>query len=246
MGWHDDDAFWHDMQDVMFDARRWSGATSMIDELQALLGIDGGRVLDMPCGPGRHSLELARRGFEVTGLDRTERYLDEARRRAAAEGLDATFVQGDMREGTGQDFDVVLNLFSSFGYFDDPADDRRHLETCLRVLRPGGRLVIDTMSLEVLARVFEPSTVIEREDDLLIERRRILNAWRTVESTWTVLGSDGSRRDATFRVRLYSGRELAGLAMRSGFDQVEVYGHLDGRPFDHAAARLVLVAHKKA
>ncbi|MCP4808642.1 MAG: class I SAM-dependent methyltransferase [Proteobacteria bacterium] len=244
MSWHDSDAFWHDMQGVMFDARRWAAAQDEIDALLALLRIDGGRALDMPCGVGRHSIALARRGFEVTGLDRTARYLEVARSRA--EDQDVTFVQGDMREGTGGGFDLAVNLYSSFGYFDDPADDRRTLEAFHGSLAPGGRLVLDTMSVEVLAMVFEKNSVIEREHDLLIERRRILKNWRYVESTWTVLGHDGSRTDGTFRVRLYGARELAGLLMRAGFGAVEAYGGLDGRPYDDSAKRLVLVAHKDA
>lgn len=246
MSWHDNDAFWHDMQDVLFDDRRLQAARAEVEALLALVDVTSGRVLDMPCGVGRHSLELARRGFQVTGLDRTERYLATARERAWGQGLEVSFVEGDMREGMPGPFDLVLNLYSSFGYFDDPADDHRVVRAVHAALRPGGRFVLDTMSLEVLARTFEPSTVIERGDELLIERRRILDNWGRVESSWTVLRSDGTRTDGMFSVRLYSARELAGLLMRGGFERVQAFGGLDGRPYDQGAARLVLVAERDA
>ena len=85
-------------------------------------------MLDLACGPGRHAVALARRGFRVTGVDRTRSYLDAARRRAAEQHLELEFIQEDMRqfERPGY-FDVVLSLFSSFGYFDEPQEDRRVL-----------------------------------------------------------------------------------------------------------------------
>src|SRR5206468_5375646 len=113
-------------------------------------------VLDLCCGPGRHSLEFARHGFQVTGVDRTARYLDAARAAATGEGLTVEFVQGDMPHfQRPAAFDVALNLFTSFGYFEDEAEDLcvlRHLHTSLK---PGGQVLLEMAGKEPLARDFQ-------------------------------------------------------------------------------------------
>jgi SAM-dependent methyltransferase len=245
MAWHDTDPFWLTMGRVMFHSRRWAGTSAEVDHLVQLLQLPAGAaILDLPCGPGRHSLELARRGFDVTGVDRTRAYLDQAQAASTAEGLSVRWAQGDMRTWRQPDrFHAALNLWSSFGYFEDPADDRRHLESVLASLAPGGTLVLDTMSLEILARDFSESSVLELDGSLLIERRRIIGPWTAIESTWTLLQGD-TREERTMRVRLYSARHLAGLLHQVGFTDIEILGGLDGVPFDHKAKRLVLLARK--
>ncbi len=125
--WYDDDSFWETFQGYMFDSRRLELTGAEVDRMIALLGLQSGAaVLDLCCGIGRHSMEFARRGFKVTGVDRTVPYLDQARASAAKENLEIEFVQSDMREfSRPAAFDGAINFFTAFGYFDDPADDAR-------------------------------------------------------------------------------------------------------------------------
>ena len=118
--WHEQDEFWDHVCPVLFGTQRLADAPADVDNLIALLGLEPGMaVLDLCCGVGRHSLELARRGFQVTAVDRTERYLERASQQAAADGLEVEFVCEDMREFCHPGaFDVVLNLFTSFGIFE--------------------------------------------------------------------------------------------------------------------------------
>jgi len=138
--WHEDDSFWEDFHDALFSPRHWEQAPQEIDAVLALSGTGpGASVLDLCCGPGRHSVELARRGFRVTGVDRTGRYLDEARAKAAEMGLEIEFVQSDMREFTRPSaFDLVISLYTSFGYFEDQDEDRKVLRNIHESLRPEG------------------------------------------------------------------------------------------------------------
>jgi 2-polyprenyl-3-methyl-5-hydroxy-6-metoxy-1,4-benzoquinol methylase len=97
--WYEQEEFWEAMAPKIFSALHWDVAPLEIEKITALLEIKpGSRVLDLCCGPGRHSLELARLGFRVTGVDRTSRYLDEAREKAKEQGLYIDFLQEDMRE----------------------------------------------------------------------------------------------------------------------------------------------------
>ena len=106
-------------------------------------------------------MELARRGFNVTGVDRAAQYLGQARQQALEEGLVIEFVQQDMREFRRPgSFDIPLNLNTSFGYFEDPADDLQVLPNIHASLQPGGSLVAKTIVKEVLARIFQ-----EREEN---------------------------------------------------------------------------------
>src|SRR3984893_10207108 len=110
--------------------------------LRALRPAPGARILDVPCGYARHAVGLARRGFRVVGVDLSRAMLAEARRRFV-ERPRLTFVRGDMRRiAFRAEFDAVVNLYTSFGYFT-PAQNRAVLRRLARALRPGGRILID-------------------------------------------------------------------------------------------------------
>lgn len=243
--WHEDDRFWERTAPFQFTERRWAAAPEEVEKVLALLKLEpGASVLDLCCGPGRHALELARRGFKVTGVDRTARFLEEARRRAEAEGLKIEFVQDDMRAFRRHEaFDAVINLFTSFGYFDDPGEDRRVLENAYISLKPHGKLLIDVMGKEVLARIFRERDWQEHDGALFLEERRLHEDWSRIETRWIIV-RDGEREEFTLSLRLYSGTELRALLEEVGFDRVELFGNLDGEPYDQDARRLVALAEK--
>lgn len=243
--WHEDDAFWQTMAPNMFTEQRWAAAPEEVDGAVALLAVEPPAcILDLCCGPGRHSLELARRGFKVTAVDRTAASVQEAKRRAEGEALAVEFVQEDMRRFCRPDaFDGVINLFTSFGYFEDAADDRQVLLNVHRSLNDGGRLVLEMMGKEVLARKFRERDWHEEDGVLFLAERRICRDWTWIENRWILL--DGQRREE-FAVchRIYSAAELSALLKECGFREVSVYGDLAGSPYDHTAGRLVVVARK--
>ena len=198
----------------------------------------------MPCGVGRHAVELAGRGFEVTGVDATNRYLETARGRAEAAGVDLEFVEADMREFVRPGaFDLVLNVYTSFGYFEDPADDRRTARNFHESLADGGRLVMSLTSKEVIAGKFRKRTWSEQDGTYLLEEHEVQDDWSWMENRWVVV-EDGETREFEVSHRLYSARELSALLESVGFDEVDVYGDWSGAPFDQDAERLVVVAEK--
>ena len=244
--WYDDDSFWETFQNYMFDPRRLAQTVAEVDQMIALLGLQsGGAVLDLCCGIGRHSIEFARRGFKVTGVDRTTPYLDQARASAAKENLKIEFVLSDMREfSRPAAFDAAINFFTAFGYFENPADDAKVARNLGDSLKPGGRLIVDTMGKEVIARKFRERDWGTREDGaIVLEERRVLDGWKRIENRWTrIHGSE--RRSSTLLVRLYSGAELESLLREVGFREVGLYGSLSAIPYDQNAERLVAVATK--
>ncbi|MEA2682240.1 MAG: hypothetical protein QOK05_568 [Chloroflexota bacterium] len=246
--WFQDNEFWEDFGPLLFDGYRIRNTPSEIDKVLARTGIASGAMLDLCCGPGRHSLELSRRGFAVTGVDITRGYVEEARRKATDEGLSAEFVEADVREFQRPGaFDGAISMFSSFGYFDELHDDRRVLRNVAESLKPGGRLLIETMGKETVARNlrrrhwYSPA---DKPGTLFLVENTILGAWERVELHWIVVRPDGTRSEARLLIRLYSALEMASMLRDAGFSSVEVHGDLEGNAYGPEASLLVAVARK--
>lgn len=246
--WHEADAWWAEMKDVLFPQEKWEEARPQAEAVLALAGVTApARVLDMPCGTGRHSLAFARLGYTVTGVDRTADYVAEARHTAADEGLDATFVVADMRHFRQENaFDLAVNLYTSFGYFIDPAEDVAVLRNFHASLRPGGVLVLEMVGKEVLARIFRAREWLELADGtLFLQERQIAEDWTWLEGRWVLIAPDGRRREQFFEHRIYGASDLKRALKEAGFATVAIYGGLEGLAYDEEALRLVAVAYKE-
>lgn len=243
--WHEQDEFWDTFAPTLFTEEHWSRAPEEVEHIISLLGIkDGARVLDLCCGPGRHSLELARRGFRVTGVDRTQRYLDSASQQAEEKGLEVEFVLDDMRIFCRADaFDAVINVYTAFGYFEDPEDDHQVVMNVFRSLRSGGVFLLDMMSKEVLARKFRERDWREQDGVLVLQEREVARNWSWIENRWILLKGN-ERTEFRLSHRLYSATELMSLLTTCGFGQVDAYGDLEDGAYDHTASRLVVVGRK--
>ncbi len=202
----------------------------------------GADVLDCPCGYGRHSIPLARAGYRVVGADRSQPPLDEARRRAG----DAEWprlVQADYRKLPFEDasFDAVLNLFTSIGMWGEKGD-RQALAEFRRVLRPGGRLVLDTVNRDRLVADFRPRDWNDLPGGAVVVEERCFDPIEgVVEAAHVLVDANGSRESFGYRLRVYTATELGRLAREAGFEELAFYGDLEGAPLS-AETRLVLVA----
>jgi SAM-dependent methyltransferase len=245
--WYNDDRFWNAIAPFLFTDERRGAAADEVEAIVKLLEITPGfRVLDLCCGVGRHSLELVRRGFSVTAVDRTAAYLERARTEANAQRLPIEFVRAGMEEFRRPGaFDAAINLFTSFGFFESDAGELAVLGNVFESLKPGGRFVIDVMGKEVLCPRFHPRTwqAAPAGTAFLLEERKVRSGWAYLENRWIVFDDDG-RHEFHFSIRVYSGRELEALLRQAGFGEVVLYGNLNGNPYDHEAERLVAVARK--
>jgi SAM-dependent methyltransferase len=170
----------------------------------------GMRVLDVPCGTGRIARRLAARGFDAVGADITERFLDEAR----AVGL--TVEHADMRELSFEnEFDVVVCMWGSFGYFDREGD-LQQARSASRALKPGGRYLIDTQCLETLLPIFSEDGWFEGNGVYVLQRRTYVPGTGRVETDWTLV-RDGASVVQRSSIRVYSLHELTDLLSEAGF-----------------------------
>jgi SAM-dependent methyltransferase len=243
--WFDDESFWQDMYPFMFPERRFINTPEQIDKVLTLTNPSGTAALDLCCGPGRCSIALAQRGYSVTGVDTTKYLLDKARAKARTAKVKIKWVQKDMRDFIRKDsFDLVLSMFTSFGYFDDKQEDIQVLDNILASLKPGGFFLIDVMGKERLANILQPTiSEVLPDGTKLIQRHEIFDNWSRIRNEW-ILIRKGKAKSFTFHHTIYSGQELKDRMQQVGFSDVTLYGNLDGDEYGTEAQRLIAVGRK--
>ncbi len=243
--WFDDDSFWRELYPFMFPAKRIADAQEQIAKALALTKPAGKSVLDLCCGPGRCSIALAKRGFSVTGVDKTKYLLDKARAQARAARVKIEWAQKDMRDFVRPDsFALVLSMFTSFGYFDDRREDLIVLENMFTSLQPGGACLIEVLGKERLAKILQPtSSSLLPDGAMVVERHEIFDDWTRVRNEWLVIRK-GRVKSFKFHHTIYSGLELRDRMERAGFVDVTLYGNLDGDEYGPSAERLIAIGRK--
>ena len=212
---------------IVYKHRDFGGARREVEQMIGWLELQpGAKVLDLCCGMGRHSLALAEAGYEVTGVDLSEPLLQEARNQEGADKV--TWLRSDMRELplTGG-FDAVVNLFTSFGYFEEDEEQIKVLSEIRRQLKPGGKYIIDFLNPAHVIRNLIPHSTREDEDDLVDEKRRIEDGYVTKDITLTSK-TDGSARQYHERVKLYSLENFKEMLLAADLQLEAVNGSYDG------------------
>jgi SAM-dependent methyltransferase len=219
-----------------------------------ILGLpSGARVLDVPCGQGRHAHLLAEAGFDVDGLDYSADLLARARKRGT--GASLRYTRGDMRglpaRWRGR-FDAVVNLFTSFGFFAEPNDDARVIAEFARVLKPGGMLVWHGGNRDgVMARFLSRDWWRTSSGTLVAQERSFdpLSGFLTVHSVWSARsgggrGGRGGAGEREHRIRLYTPTRLAELCASAGLIVEQAYDGWRDRPLTRRSSEMLLVARK--
>ncbi|MDQ6688899.1 MAG: class I SAM-dependent methyltransferase [Gemmatimonadota bacterium] len=217
-----------------------------ISRLIDLLGLPAGsRILDVPCGQGRHAHLLAEAGYDVEGLDYSADLLDAARKRGT--GANLRYTRGDMRKLPARwtrRFDAVLNLFTSFGFFAHPRDDARVIQEFARVLEPGGVLIWHGGNRDgVMARFLARDWWTTPNETLFAQEREFdpLSGVLTVRSTWRRATKKGTREH---RLRLYTPTRLAELCADAGLLVEQAYDGFNDRQLRRTSSEMLLLARK--
>ncbi len=206
----------------------------------------GSRILDVPCGQGRHAHLLAEAGYDVDGLDYSAHLLAAAKKRGSGKNL--RYTRGDMRKmpakWTGK-FDAVVNLFTSFGFFSHPKEDVKVIAEFARVLKPGGILVWHGGSLDgVMARFLAKDWWTTRDGTLIAQEREFdpLSGRLTVNSTWQRGAKQGTR---THHIRLYTATRLAELCSDADMIVEQAFDGWADRPLRRTSSEMLLLARKQ-
>jgi SAM-dependent methyltransferase len=200
----------------------------------------GDAVLDLACGAGRHAAALSWRGAVVTGLDLSLPLLRAAQCRAPAR-----LIRGDMRRLPlrGASFAAVVNLFTSFGYFDDDAQHAAVLGEVARVLRAGGAFALDFLNAPHVRTALVPRDERTEGGRTIVQERRLVEGGRYVEKAIHVAGEGRSFLE---RVRLYERADLERMLAAAGLPLADAYGDYSGTPHSPGSPRLILVARRAA
>lgn len=203
-----------------------------IIESQLLLK-SGNRILDCPCGYGRHSIELAKRGYDVTGIDLCPQFIEEANQ--AIKNLDSsakvTFIQGDMRRipHINVKFEACINMFFSFGFFEDK-ENIQVLKEYYKVLKPDGQLLIHTdvnPDRVAAGKYGDRSKRTLRNGKKLFIEEYIESETNMLRGKWTIKGSDKKILTASYAVKIYSHEEMNTMLKSAGFSSIKIISLID-------------------
>ena len=235
-GWFGSDAY-----DLVYDHRDETEAEQLVDLVEREIQPDpDAHIVDVGCGRGRHARIFAGRGYRVTGVDLSEEAIAEARERTSDDGLDVTFLQGDMRDPICDGCaDGVVNLFTTFGYFQDDAENERALAAMTTALRPGGWFLQDFLNAPQVIDSLRPSDTRTVNGITITQRRWVEDARINKEITLTRNGDTETYRES---VRLFTLDDLKRMYANVGLDLVATYGHYDGSPHTPDSPRLLLYA----
>jgi len=236
-------------------------AENQIDAIQDIfnkhdVAVDS-KILDLACGIGRHSVELASKGYQVVGVDISKKYLGIAQELAESRKVSdhCQFIQGDMRNIKGvlhsylEGFDVIVNLFTSFGYYDDETD-RKILREIRDLVRKGGLFIIDIMNRDYFIRNIQSTHISNPTDEhfhieetsLDLENSRLHAVWKIYKP----VGDDLEFQETiSIDNRLFSLHELKSWLEDAGWRYLEVYGGFDLSPLTFDSKRMIVVAQNQ-
>lgn len=201
------------------------------------------QVLDLACGFGRIANRLAQRGFRVTGVEWLGGFLEVAQQEADQMRGKPTYVQGDMRQiGYDGQFNRVLMMFNSFGYFTDE-ENLRVMQRVAQALKPGGRLGFDVIHRDGMLSHFQSDAVLEKDGDWLINRFSF-DVWTGRLLNDRVVIREGKQTHKPFSIRLYGLTEMRELLQKAGLELEDAYAEWDGQPLNADSAAMVIVARK--
>jgi len=200
------------------------------------------RVLDLCCGSGRHLAHLLKASHHVVGLDYSEHLLELAKDLV---GEKAQLVRGDMRDlPFDESFDVVMNYFTSFGYFMENEENQRVVDNVCKALKPGGRFFIDYMNKEyVLASIESESHRFEQEFEI-VEKRWVDDARQRVNKLTQVLKDGKEIKQSSESVQLYTEKEFTDLLSCSCLEIESLHGNYDGSAISSDNPRMIVVGRK--
>jgi SAM-dependent methyltransferase len=225
--WQETQLAWDDLED----------ADEQVDRVVRALRLEPGmRILDAPCGTGRIGARLAARGFEVVGVDITERFLEVGRERGDA----VVYHRADVRELEYHEvFDAVVCLWGSFGYFDDDGN-LAQARAAATALHPGGRYLIDTVVADGVLAQFKERDWFSRGDGFVLTENQWAPGSSRIEADWTFVHN--GRVDVRHSsVRVYTVHELCELLRTAGFTSFEARDD-DLEPYHLGSGRVWMVA----
>lgn len=197
-----------------------------------------GTILDLGCGEGRHTALFQDKGYRVYGLDLSEALIRKGREKHGR----LNFIIGDMRAIPGH-FDLIVSLFTSFGYFEEDHENGRVMESACAALNPGGIFWLDFLNPAWVKEHLVPETVTRLSEKIEAREERQIEGGRIVKDIFFT--NDGVETRYRESVALYTRRDLEAMLTRSGFRVSGGFGNYRGEPWHPESERTILLARRE-
>lgn len=240
------ESFWTGMSPYIYRTEVHERSSQEVDDVINLLKPPPhAKVLDLACGHGRHALELAKRKYNITACDKYPQLFQLAKQKSTLEGLEIQWLSCDMREFSKPlFFDLVLNLFFSFGFFENFKDDQTILNNLFTSLKPGGKIIMELLGSEVLLTTFQwRGWEIFEDNTVILVERNFLHDIHWLNESYTIIENGNiAKYDCGFR--LYNETGISQLLLGIGFVNIRTFGDFKGSVYDKTSQRLVVTAEK--
>jgi cyclopropane fatty-acyl-phospholipid synthase-like methyltransferase len=244
MSWFEE---WFDspLYEKLYVNRDETEARRLVDLLENTLSLNScSTILDLGCGRGRHAINLARKGYRVTGIDLSEQAIETAKQKKEELGLNnVNFQVRDMRNPLPSPFDAVVNLFTTFGYFIKDDENALVLDSVCQMLEPGGIFVLDYLNAEYVRSTYEPTDK-GTFQDIDYNINRYLKDGAIFKDIHFERASDGAQKTYSERVKLYNIQWFEKEMDKRGLEIDHVYGDYQGSPYDaESSPRMLIISH---
>lgn len=219
-------------------------ALQLVESIISITNIKNkSKILDLACGAGRHSIEFAKKGFLLTAIDLSENLLNNAKVNAQNAEVDIDFIRADIRDFYIDDkFDLVLNLFTSFGYFESDEENFKVFKSAYNHLNENGFFIFDYFNKKYLEENLIPNSSLRIEDGEIIQKRRIEKG-RVIKDI--IIKKNGNEKYFKESVKIYSLDEIKSKLELTKFNIKDIYGSFDRSKFDESLSnRIIIIAQK--
>ena len=219
-------------------------ARLLIDSIISITNIKkNSKILDLACGAGRHSIEFAQKGFSVTAVDLSKNLLNIAKQNAQSANVEIDFIRADIRNFIiDKKFDLIVNLFTSFGYFESDEENFKVFEIAYNNLNEKGIFVFDYFNKKFLEKNLKPSSNLNLDDGEIIQKRRIEKG-RVIKDI--IIKKNGSEKRFNESVKIYSLDEIKSQLISAKFKIKDILGSFDGKEFhEDISDRIIIIAQK--
>lgn len=201
------------------------------------------KILDAACGAGRHSIAFAKSGYEVTAFDLSKTLLTIAKEEAKKNNLSIEFILSDLRTFcVHKNFDLIVNLFTSFGYFDSDSENFQFPKNAYKMLKNGGYYILDYLNKERLLNSIVPKSEKFIDGRKIIEERSLVNN-RVVKKI--IIQKEGNEKIFYESVKLYSKDDLIDQFAKIGYSVYKLFGDYLGTPFNNNISERCLIIFQK-
>lgn len=228
----------------VYKHRNEKDGADLVDLIDSNIDLKAGsKILDMACGAGRHSILFAKKGYQVTAVDLSHNLLKVAKNNSIQSGLDILFIESDIRHfGTLEKFDLVVNLFTSFGYFESDEENFSLLLNAYSFMNDSGYFVLDFFNRNFIEKNLVEESVDNYSGSRIVQQRKI-EGQRVVKRI--TIEKNGNQRVFFESVRMYSRDELILRLNKIGFEIIRLFGDFNGSKFDpNNSPRIIIIAGK--